>query len=356
MGANPTRQLSLQPAAIGAGFHDQQSQLAFYGEFGSSVRSLPGIETAGVASELPFVGGSDGYRVAGVGGTRDRSATSIIEFVDGHALSALQPALLEGRLIDSADLGAKAPVAVIDARLARFLFGTARAVGREIKMTHTYRVIGVTAPLLWRAHLSSSTPGTMWLPYSVAPADPAFYAGPDMDVAVRSSLPVATLQRELVTLLHKLAPQQAFDVVESMRVIKQSAYHDDQAMPVLFSLFSLLALVLAAAGTYGTVAYLFRLRIGEFAIRQAVGATQTRIGLLALAQGAILAALGVALGLIAGFLLARALSGMIAGANGTSAWAYVFAALVMSLAALGATAIPALRATQANLAVLLQAQ
>jgi len=177
-----------------------------------------------------------------------------------------------------------------------------------------------------------------------------------MAVAVRSLLPVATVKHELDGLLHQLAPQQAFDVVESMQAIKQHAYHNDQAMPVLFGVFSLLALVLAGVGTYGTVSYLIRLRLGEFAVRQALGATPTRVGVLALAQGAILATIGVALGLIAGFLLAHALSSMIAAANGTSVLAYFMAAMVMTLATLGATTIPALRATRVDLTALLRAQ
>jgi ABC-type antimicrobial peptide transport system permease subunit len=250
----------------------------------------------------------------------------------------------------------KAAVAVIDARLAQFLFGTTDVVGREIKMNHNYRVIGVIGPLQWLAHPSSYTSGTMWLPYSVAPADPTFYVGPILDLAVRSMLPPATVKRELEGLLNQLAPQQAFDFVEPMQDLKQAAYHGDQALPVLFSLFSLLALVLAAVGTYGTIAYIIRLRLREFAVRQALGATQARISALVLAQGALLALLGVVLGVIAGFLLARALSGMIVGTGDATAFAYIAAVVVMALAALGATAIPALRARRPDLVSLLRPQ
>ncbi|MGH8126848.1 MAG: ABC transporter permease, partial [Gammaproteobacteria bacterium] len=341
----------------GPRFHDQKSQLAFYNEFGNAMRALPGIKHTGVASELPFAGGLDSYGgLDGIGGIEPRGVSSVIEFVDGHALHALGTPLVHGRLIDAADIHAKTDVAVIDTLLARKLFGTTDAIGREIKLNQTYRVIGVIRPVRWRAHASGGSAGTMWLPYSTAPADSTFYAGPTMDLAVRSGLPLETVKRELETTLHKLAPNQAFGFIESMSDLKGHVYHGDQALPVLFGLFSLLALVLAAVGTYGTVAYLIRLRLGEFAVRQALGATPGRIGVLALAQGATLAVLGIVLGVVGGFLLARALSGLITGAGTGTATAYVAAALVMALAALGATAIPALRARRANLLSLLRPQ
>ena len=339
----------------GPGFHDQESQLALYRSYGEAVRKLPGIESAGVASELPFSGGRDGYGVVGVGGSETHSLNSVIEFVDGQALQALGTPLVHGRLIDSADVQSKANVAVIDTRLARVLFGTTDVVGREIKHNETYRIVGVIHALQWAARPIGEA-GTMWLPYTIAAADSNYYAGSDMVLAVRSTLPVRAVRDELDALLHKLAPDQAFDYVRSMHDVKSRAYHGDQALPILFALFSLLALVLAGVGTYGTVAYLIRQRLGEFAVRQALGATPGQVGALALAQGVVLATLGIGLGLVAGFLLARALSGLIVGGGGGTAIAYLAAALVMALAALVATAVPAQRARRADLLSLLRPQ
>jgi predicted permease len=356
IGVNPKHLIIADLGFHGPRFDNQKAELAFYREFGNKMRALPGIERADVASALPFVGGLDTYGIRRLNAPRTNIKNSVIEFVDGHGLGALGTPLVHGRLIDSADINAKAPVAVIDAKLARSLFGTTDAVGREIKMNKTYRVIGVIKHVQWFPHMQHGGAGTMWLPYSVAPADASFYAGPDMDLAIRSTLPVETVKRELDALLQQLAPDQAFSFVASMQHRKQIYYHDEQALPVLFGLFSLLALVLAAVGTYGTVAYLIRLRLREFAVRQALGATPGRIGALALAQGAILAVLGVGLGIVAGYLLARALAGLIGGTGGATAFAYVVAAVVMALAALGATAIPALRARRADLTSLLRPQ
>ena len=356
IGVNPAHLVIGDVGFHGPKFEDQSSQLTFYRRFGDAIRTLPGVQSAGVASELPFAGGLDGYGVDSVGGIETGSIDTVIEFVDGHALGALETPLVHGRLIDSADVRAKANVAVIDTSLAEKLFGTDDVVGREVKHNETYRVIGVIRPLRWRAHPQGSHGGTLWLPYSVAPADPNYYAGPDMNVAVRSTLPVETVKRELVATLHRLAPEQGFSHIESMRELKDRAYHGDQALPVLFGLFSLLALVLAAVGTYGTVAYLIRLRLGEFAVRQVLGATPARVGAIALAQGATLAAVGIALGIGAGFLLGHTLSGLIAAVGSASVVACLFAAFVMALAVLAATAIPARRARRLDLVSLLRPQ
>ncbi len=339
----------------GTDFARQKPQFAFYRKFGDAMRNLPGIKSAGVASELPFASGLDGYNVDGVGGIETHSLTSVIEFVDGHALQALGTPLVHGRLINASDVNAKANVAVIDTRLAQALFGKTDVVGREVKHNQSYRIVGVIRPIRWRASPNGEV-GTMWLPYTVASADSNYYAGSTMDLAMRSTLPAATVRKETETLLHKLAPEQAFSFIKPMQELKSRAYHGDQALPILFGLFSLLALVLAAVGTYGTVAYLIRLRLGEFAVRQAVGATPGRIGMLALAQGIVLAALGIGIGVVAGFLLARTLAGLIAGSMSETALAYVVAALVMALATLLATAVPARRARRADLLSLLRPQ
>lgn len=340
----------------GPRFRDRASQLAFYRTLGDAARKLPGIERAGVASALPFVD-VDIYPLRRPGASKNDLVLTVLEHVDGHALDAVGTRLVHGRLIDANDVQAKGHVAVIDTDLARALFGTTKVVGRELNIKkQPYRVIGIIAPVFWSPRAQGRYAGTLWLPYSIVSQANDFYAGPNMDLAVRSTLPVQTVKRELDALLHKLAPNQAFGFIKSMHDLKQDAYHDDQALPILFGLFSLLALVLAGVGTYGTVAYLIRLRLGEFAVRQALGATPTRIGLLALAQGATLAVLGIGIGTIAGFLLARTLSGMIGGAGSATALAYIAAALVMALAALFATAIPAQRARRADLLSLLRPQ
>ncbi|MGH8274992.1 MAG: ABC transporter permease [Gammaproteobacteria bacterium] len=356
IGVTPQHLVIADLGLHGSKFSNQKSQLDFYREFGNAMRALPGVKSAGVASELPFVGGFDGYGVDALNGVASRNAKSVIEFVDGHVLSALQPKLLHGRLIYASDVRAKAPVAVIDAGLAQFLFGTTDVIGREIKANRKYRIIGVIGSLQWRAHPIGNLSGTMWLPYSIAPADPAFYAGPDMDLAVRSTLPPRTVKREIDALLHKLAPEQAFSVVRSMQNVKQVAYHSDEALPVLFGVFSLLALVLAGVGTYGTMAYLIRRRLREFAVRQALGATPGRICFLALLRGAMLAVIGIGIGVVAGYLLSRGLSGMIAGTEATSALASIVSTIVMAIAVIGATAIPTLRARRADLVSLLRPQ
>ncbi len=338
----------------GPRFHDQKSQLAFYQTFGEAMRKLPDIENAGVASELPFAGGLDGYGVHSPG---NQQTNSVIEFVDGQALQALGTPLVHGRLIDANDVQSSAKVTVIDARLARKLFGTTDAVGRIVKHNRDYRVIGVIRTMRWRARPSTEA-GTMWLPFTLAPADSDFhkYVGSTMDLALRSDLPARTIKHELIALLHKLAPDQAFSFIEPMDKLKQRAYHGDQALPTLFALFSLLALILAAVGTYGTVSHLIRLRLGEFAVRQALGATPGRIGALALAQGVTLAILGIVLGIVAGFLLAHTLSGLVTSSMSETALSYITAALVMTLAALLATAVPARRARRADLLTLLRPQ
>ena len=339
----------------GERFAKQADNVAFVRQFSDAAERLPGFQRVGITNATPFSNTLVSSSVNRPGAPKSEQVFPAFSFATAGYLRALGARLVAGRTFTSGEVTGDAKVAVVDTDLARALYGSPiSALGHSLKTRgKVLQIIGVARSVRWFAHPLGSIRGTLWLPYSLLPASETKNG---VYVLVRTRLPSAVAGRELKGLLERLAPTQAFRSIRPMSAFTANAYRGDQAPAVLVGLFSLIALILAAVGTYGTVAYLIRQRLGEFAVRQALGATPTRIGVLALTQGALIAALGIGIGIGGGFLLARALSGLIHGAGSTNALAYLAAAIVMALAALLATAIPARRARRADLTTLLRPQ
>jgi putative ABC transport system permease protein len=115
---------------------------------------------------------------------------------------------------------------------------------------------------------------------------------------------------------------------------------------MLLALFVAIALLLAAVGIYGLIAYTVAQRTHEIGVRMALGAAQADVVRMVLQQGALLAAVGIALGLTGAFALTRLLKSMLFGIGVTDALTFAAAPIGLLLVVLLATAVPALRATR----------
>jgi predicted permease len=338
----------------GSRFGKGESAVRLGRRLAEDVRALPGIEHAGVSTMLPF-GNSINITTIHQHHSGSTTRTTFYEsFADAGSFKALGMRLMAGRLFHPQPASTKPRAAVIDIPLARKLYGSARqAIGQPL-LGSDIRVVGVVQPVRWEAHANSETMGSVWFPYDSAASHGGAFE--TVQLAVRTMAQPPVVRRQLKTVLRKLASAQAFVSIKSMPMRLSQAYRGDQAPLVLFVVFGLLALVLAGVGVYGTVSYLTRLRLREFAIRQVLGATPNRVAARALSQGLALALAGVVIGVVGGILLARALAGLTGLVHWALPWAYIVAAIVMILIALGATAIPALRARRADLTSLLRPQ
>ena len=335
-------------------FSKQAANVAFVRQFAEAAEKLTGFQSVGITNAIPF---GDTLIANNVhrSGTTAKQIYPAFSYDTDNLLKTLGVHLAAGRTFSAQDINSHARVAIIDANLSRALFSSPRtAIGQTIvARSQTLRVIGVTDHVRWFPHPFGNLTGTLWLPYSLLPDSET---GNGVYVTVKTALPTSVATRQLKDLLSRLAPDQAFNWVRPMHALTAGAYQGDQAPAVLVGLFSLIALTLAAVGVYGTVAYLIRLRLGEFAVRQAVGATPGRIGFLALTQGALLAIAGITLGIGGGFLLSRFLFNSIAINPSATTAVYAVTALAMVFIVFVTTSIPAQRARRADLLSLLRPQ
>jgi predicted permease len=356
-GFRPEGVLVQEVTLTGRKYADGPTVQHTYKEFWRRLDALPGVTASGGVTALPLSGffawgpiTVDG-RVPLPG---EQFINADMRTVGGRYFEAMGIPLLRGRLFDERDTPDQARAIVIDDRMAADLWPHEDPLGKRIKFGDASSpspwdtVVGVVGRVkqyaldadariaLYRPH-SQSAARALYVVVK-GPGDPAGLAAPVRD-AIRGIDPELPLYR--------VRPMTAL-VAESLARQRFSL--------LLLSLFAGLALVLAAIGIYGVMAYLVSQGAREIGIRIALGASQPRILGHVLGQGAIVTVAGVAIGLGAALALARVMQGLLYGVRATDVATFAVVALGLAAVALIATFVPARRASRIDPMVSLRSE
>ena len=310
----------------------------------ASVAALPGVEQSGIGEAAPFAGDSSfsSFRPAQAKTDDARPRGGAITQAGPGFLKTLGVHLLAGRLLDAADAANDAANIVIDERFADALFGRPEVVGQTVKCylgKGTCRVVGVVSTIRDAfASPYASDSGTVFVP-----EDPSTFRawGGDTTILIRSRVPPTVLAAEVTNLLHRTLPDQSLIRFAPMHELISDSAQGAAALASLLIAFGLLAFTLAIIGTYGVVAYVTGLRRREFAVRQAVGAEPVQIESLVLGQGLMLWVLGTLVGVGCALIFARSLAAELYRVSLFSPATYVVPAVVVGIAVMLASWIPA---------------
>jgi ABC-type antimicrobial peptide transport system permease subunit len=160
-------------------------------------------------------------------------------------------------------------------------------------------------------------------------------------ILIRSSVPSAELAREVRNLVHRTLPDQSLYRFASMPELISDSAKGAAALASLLIAFGLLAFTLAVIGTYGVLAYVTGLRRREFAVRQIVGAEPIQIESLVLGQGLLLWVLGTSIGVGCALVFARSLAAELYRVRLYSPATYALPAIVVGVAVMLASWVPA---------------
>lgn len=346
----------------------------FFTQLMASVKAVPGVESAGAVSQMPL---SDSYTSGSVF-FEDTSIPDIprlqqlgnlpyMEIDQRTATSdyfqTMQIPLVEGRLLNEAD-DANAPlVAVVDADFARRFWPHRDAIGQHVAVD-TIPNVKPAVPR-WRTivgvvghvkHYGLDVEGREQIYFPHRQPLYGVYVPRDMTLAVRTAMDPASVTnviRERVLAMDKGLP--LYNIATMDQLVSNSVAQPRLNLSLL-AVFAGLALVLAAVGVYGVMAYAVTQRTQEFGIRMALGATSADVLRQVFVEGGRLAALGLGLGLVAAFALTRLMSSMLFGVKPSDPLTLGVAAALLAIVAFAACYIPARRATRVDPLVALRYQ
>jgi putative ABC transport system permease protein len=167
-----------------------------------------------------------------------------------------------------------------------------------------------------------------------------------MTFVVRTPQEPLSLTNSVSATVHAIDPELPLADVRSMEGVVDATLARPRVVAVLLAVFALMALVLAAVGVYGVMAYSVAQRTQEIGVRMALGATPESVFRLVLAQALSLVAIGVAAGLIAASLLTRLLETLLYQTETLDPWTFGTTALILMLVATFASYLPARRGTR----------
>ena len=320
-------------------------QLAFYRDALARIEALPDLTAAGVVTHLPFGGNGWGNSFEIAGRAPDpRGDSAAIRGISPGYLAALRLPLLQGRAFDAHDNAAAAGVALVSAQFARRYWPNENPIGKKLRYDRAWlSVVGVCGEVKQSA-LDETPEHTIYVAYPQMPPAVLDLVGRDLHFVVRSASP-ARAAADLRGALQSLDPQ-AVVKLDSMEALIGQSLAQPRFHTGLIALFSAFALILAALGIYGVIAYLVTQRYKEIGIRLALGATRGNILRLVLGGTLKLAAAGTAVGLLAAFFLARFLSALLFGITAHDPLTFIVVPAGLIAAALLAGYLPARRATR----------
>jgi predicted lysophospholipase L1 biosynthesis ABC-type transport system permease subunit len=326
--------LTMSVALTAADYPTPERQYAFYREVLDGVSRLPGVESAGFSTFLPYTLLWPAGPVAVEGRTdpADGSNMAIFRYVTPDYLSTLGVPLLGGRGFSDRDSAATPAVALVSERMT---------------------VVGVVGDIKGEGLEAPNTHGTVYLPAAQLKEIGVF--SPRSLVVRTTSDPTAlaaAVQREIWA----INPDQAISSVQTLETVVHGQISDRKVQTGLLTTFAGLALFMAALGVYGLLSFVVTSRMRELGVRTAMGAQRSDLVSLIARESAIWVSCGLVGGLALAMIVSRSMTSVIYGVEPldwvslTTSWSVL--ALVAALAAL----VPVWRATRVDPTTVLRAE
>jgi predicted permease len=335
-----------------------QSLLHFYDELPRNLQSLPGVESAGMGSDIPWTGYNDnaGFAIEGKQPAPHQGFHGRYHMATPDYFRALGIPLLRGRFFTDADNMNAPLVVIINHTMAERYWPGENAVGKRItfedkpKEKDWIRIAGIVGDVKDQPNSPGAEPAYWW-PYPQTP-----FGAPNLLLVVRSNSDPQLLVNAIRNQVARLDPALAVADVQSMDQIVTASVATPRFAFLLVGLFGGLAIVLAAIGTYGVIAYSVSQRTPEFGLRMALGARRFDVLRLVLLQAGKLILAGTAIGVLLALVMARGLKSLIYQVSPADPLTFAAIGFAVIAVAIVACYIPARKATEADPMIALRAE
>ena len=340
-----------------AQYKTNEQTAQFFQRLTSSLNALPGVESAGAGSDLPWTGydeNAGGFTIEGKKQANQEYHARYHMATPGY-FSAMGIPLLEGRFFTEADKKDAPQALIINHTMAEQYWPHEDVIGKRMtfqdvpkKDSDWMTVVGVVGDVKDQPNSPGAEPAFWWSEFQVAQSD--------MSIAIRTHSDPRQVIDGLRDAVHRLDPELAVADIKLMDSVVDTSVSTPRFTFVLVGLFAALAILLAAIGAYGVIAYTVSQRTSEFGLRVALGAQRSDLLRMVLFQSAKLAVPGTILGLLLALSLGRVMQNLIYGVNAADPAILFSVVLLVLTVALIASYVPARRASRSDPMVTLRAE
>lgn len=327
----------------------------YYRQATEQIRELPGVQNVAIGMLVPWREGSDFGFEFGVDGhvpaRGEHGPSAQMRIVSPAFFATMGLPMYEGRDFTDADRKSSEPVAIVSLSLAQKIFPNGNAVDHHIMWTDpllkavpmlstaSLRIVGVVADMD-DMHIVPRPTVTLYRPFDQEPT-----VGGGRLFVHSASNPYA-LVKPITRIMRKMSAEQPVEHAATLEDVRAEVLSTDRINSVVFGSFAAVALLIAVVGVAGVLAFSVSGRTREFGIRLAVGSQPRRVLLGVISEGAAIAIAGLVLGLICGFGLAQLAGNFLVDLKTPGLLPVTGAALVLLVAAVIASVLPAARAAR----------
>jgi putative ABC transport system permease protein len=343
------------PIDLGPRGLDDASGIAFYQRLLDAIRAISGVRSASIANVVPLSGSNNQTSIWIEGREQvqgQRLPQAYFNVVGTDYLKTLAIPLVRGRDVEPTDAPASSPVVIVNETMARRFWPNDDALGKRLSLAGATgpwaRVVGIARDTRYNS-LGETPPPFMYLPLTQN-----YQSSMVVHVRVAGS---ATAIGEAVTRIVKtLDPQLPAIRPVALESDMQIALLPAKLGASLLGMFGSLALLLATVGIYGVASFAVARRTREIGIRAALGAQRADVLRLVVGESMRRVAIGLAVGLVGAFGLARVLASQLYGVGAVDPVTFIATPLILGTVALLASWVPARRAARVDPLVALRAQ
>jgi predicted permease len=350
-GFDPERAVSVRVGLLDSRYPTADQLIGFETRLLDRLRAIPGVRAASATSELPMGDNQVRFAFSVEGATVPKIPIASGEVVFPDYFEAMRIPLREGRALDRSDVRGTLRVAVVNEALARKFFGSRGAIGRRLKSGSPesgepwLTIVGVAADVK-ETGLDKTTEPAIYFPALQADTISAQTFVRSLVYVVRTDGDLDGAMGEVSRTIRAADPTLPLIGLRRLTDVVDVSVAERRFNTVLLGAFAVLALVLAAVGIYGLMAYSVVQRTREIGIRLAIGATPANVLSLVVGQGARVAVAGVVIGLLGCLALTRIVGTLLFDVSPFDPIAFGAAALLLLGVAALASYLPARRAAR----------